>query len=488
MDFALPPEVDSVRRRIRAFVDSQIIPVEADPDARDPHENINDAALQRLRRLAREQGLWAPQMPQERGGMGLPVVGMAACYEEMNRSIFGPVVFNAAAPDDGNMIVLNKLASEEQKQRWLQPIIDGRVRSAFAMTEPMGCGSDPSLTYTRAEKTRSGWVITGRKWFITGAEGAAHFILIARTSDDDRKGLTRLPVRRRAAGVGDRPAHPGDGPRRARRPLRNRLRRSGDPRRKPPARGRRRPEGDPDPARHGAAHPLHALARHVPTGAGDRRRVHRPARELRSQAGGSGIGADDDGRGGAADRDRPAADDEGSLEAGSGRLRPQGGGDGQDRRRRRPAALRRYRHPAQRRPAATRGTSRSSGCIVMPGRRDWSTAPRKCTGWCCRASCARKASTSGNGERERHGRSPTTASGELSQRRRRHIGGPGGQHAAALRRRHPGELGGGSSASPTVPGRVRSPPSSAPIRPPAYASAWAAPRSSPCSEPPLPPG
>ena len=130
-------------------------------------------------------------MPKERGGQGLPLVGMAACYEEMNRSIFGPVCFNSAAPDDGNMMVLNKIGTPAQKERWLQPIIDGKVRSAFAMTEPHpGGGSDPSMMQTVAERKGDRWVINGRKWYITGAGEAQHFILIARTSDDARKGLT----------------------------------------------------------------------------------------------------------------------------------------------------------------------------------------------------------------------------------------------------------------------------------------------------------
>ena len=191
MDFSLSPAIVEVQRRIRAFVDDRLIPLEADRASYDEHENIAPALLRRLRAEAKAQGLWALQMPKARGGGGLPVVGMAACYEEMNRSIFGPVVFNSAAPDDGNMMVLEKVGTEAQKARWLQPIVDGQVQSAFAMTEPDGCGSDPSLTYTRAERIGNDrWRITGRKHYITGAGEAKHFILIARTSDDDRKGLS----------------------------------------------------------------------------------------------------------------------------------------------------------------------------------------------------------------------------------------------------------------------------------------------------------
>jgi acyl-CoA dehydrogenase len=191
MDFSLPPETDAVRQRVRAFVDTRLIPLESDRANYDEHENIHPDVLKRLRAEAKAEGLWALQMPKARGGGGLPVTGMAACYEEMNRSIFGPVVFNSAAPDDGNMIVLEKVATPAQKEKWLQPIVDGAVQSAFAMTEPDGCGSDPGLTYTRAERVGNDrWRITGRKHYITGAGEAKHFILIARTSDDERKGLT----------------------------------------------------------------------------------------------------------------------------------------------------------------------------------------------------------------------------------------------------------------------------------------------------------
>jgi acyl-CoA dehydrogenase len=191
MDFTLPPEIEDYRRRVRAFVEAHILPLEADPANFDAHENIAEPVLGRVRAQVKDAGLWSLSMPKERGGQGLPIVGMAACYEEMNRSIFGPACFNAAAPDDGNMILLNRVGTPEQKERWLQPIIDGKVRSAFVMTEPHpGGGSDPGMMRTRAEKRGDRYVVSGHKWFITGSGAAQHFILIARTSDDARKGLT----------------------------------------------------------------------------------------------------------------------------------------------------------------------------------------------------------------------------------------------------------------------------------------------------------
>ncbi|WP_111559141.1 acyl-CoA dehydrogenase family protein [Paracoccus sediminilitoris] len=193
MDFTITPQLDDLRRRIAAFVETRIIPHEGDRAAYDGHGNISDTLLQDLRIQAKAAGLWCLQLPERDGGLGVGIQGMAVCYEEMNRSIFGPVVFNSAAPDDGNMMVLSKLASPEQRARWLAPIADGRVRSAFAMTEPApGGGSDPSMIRTRAVRQGDHYVVTGRKWFITGAEGAQHFMLLARTSDGPRDALTAM--------------------------------------------------------------------------------------------------------------------------------------------------------------------------------------------------------------------------------------------------------------------------------------------------------
>lgn len=192
MDFRLSEHDADMRDRVRTFVSDEIRPLEADPGSFDEHENIRLDLLDDVRARVKAAGLWAPQMPVERGGQGLDTVGMAATYEEMGRSIFGPVSFNCAAPDDGNMFVLNRVATEEQKERWLDPVIAGDVRSAFAMTEPApGSGSDPAgMMRTTAERHGDTWVLHGRKWFITGAGVAKHFIVVARTSDDPRRGLT----------------------------------------------------------------------------------------------------------------------------------------------------------------------------------------------------------------------------------------------------------------------------------------------------------
>ena len=184
MEYKLSKEIEQLRIKTRDFVNDIIIPLESDKSSYDDHENINQTLLDNVRKQAKASGLWAPQMPIERSGLGLGPIGMAVLYEEMNRSIFGPVCFNCAAPDDGNMYILNKIASTEQKVKWLDPIINGDVRSALAMTEPApGGGSDPSMIKTEAVYSNNKWVVNGLKWYITGAGIASHFILLAKTKD-----------------------------------------------------------------------------------------------------------------------------------------------------------------------------------------------------------------------------------------------------------------------------------------------------------------
>ena len=198
MDFHIPPRIEDFRQRIAAFVERELIPLEGDPASYDPHENIRLDLLDAVRARAKAEGLWCLQLKPETGGQGVGRMGMAVTYEAMNRSIFGPACFNSAAPDDGNMMVLEAIGTPYQKERWLGPIVRGEVRSAFAMTEPHpGGGSDPSMIQTRAERGADGrYRIHGRKWYITGAGEAAHFILLARTSDDPRYGLTAFVFHR----------------------------------------------------------------------------------------------------------------------------------------------------------------------------------------------------------------------------------------------------------------------------------------------------
>ncbi|MEL6374235.1 MAG: acyl-CoA dehydrogenase family protein [Pseudomonadota bacterium] len=202
MNFTLSPEIEDVRVRTARFVAAHILPLEADPANYDAHENIRLDLLEEVRAKAKAEGLWCPQIPKAMGGMGLPMVGQAVMYEEANRSIFGPCVFHAAAPEDGNMRVLSQVATPDQQARWLQPLIEGKVRSALAMTEPApGGGSDPTMIRTRATpKGNTAWSISGTKWFITGAEEAEHFIVIARTSDEPRRNLTAFLFHRDTPG------------------------------------------------------------------------------------------------------------------------------------------------------------------------------------------------------------------------------------------------------------------------------------------------
>jgi acyl-CoA dehydrogenase len=203
MEFALPEAVEAVRRKVRQFIADEVLPLEREHANYDEYENIKLDVLDRVRSKAKAVGLWAPQMPRELGGLGLAPTAWAAIYEEANRSIFGPAALNCAAPDDGNMQVLNMvLRQTDLRERWLRPIVAGDVRSSFAMTEPApGAGSDPGgMMLTRAERKGERYVIHGRKWFISGAAAAQHFILVARTSSDARRGLSAFLYHREDPG------------------------------------------------------------------------------------------------------------------------------------------------------------------------------------------------------------------------------------------------------------------------------------------------
>ena len=142
-----------------------------------------EALTRELQQEAKRRGLFLPHMPRDLGGLGLSWRQLAVVLEEAGRSLLGPRALNASAPDEGNMHLLHKVASPEQRRRYLYPLVEGAVRSGFAMTEPMGAGADPTLLKTTARRRGRAFVLEGRKWFTTGAEGAAFFIVLARAEE-----------------------------------------------------------------------------------------------------------------------------------------------------------------------------------------------------------------------------------------------------------------------------------------------------------------
>jgi acyl-CoA dehydrogenase len=181
IDFELEPELAQLRDRVARFVREVVIPAEP----RDAGGHGTDEGLRaELQDEARRWGVFGPQLSEELGGLGLDHRGTAVILEECGYSLLGPQALNCAAPDEGNMHMLDRIASPEQRRRYLVPLAAGEIRSCFAMTEPApGAGSDPSMLQATARRTGSGWSINGRKWFITGAEGAAFTICMALAED-----------------------------------------------------------------------------------------------------------------------------------------------------------------------------------------------------------------------------------------------------------------------------------------------------------------
>ncbi|MEU7836615.1 MULTISPECIES: acyl-CoA dehydrogenase family protein [unclassified Nonomuraea] len=179
VDLAPDPAVADVARRTTTFIREAVIPVEEAQHGVARSEDVRRT----LQQAAKEAGVFAPHVAREYGGLGLDMRGRAAVFEEAGYSLLGPLALNIAAPDEGNMHMLEAIATDEQKERYLRPLAAGEVRSCFAMTEPApGAGSDPSALTTRATRTADGWRIDGHKWFITGADGAGFAICMARTS------------------------------------------------------------------------------------------------------------------------------------------------------------------------------------------------------------------------------------------------------------------------------------------------------------------
>ncbi|PHX37227.1 acyl-CoA dehydrogenase, partial [Pseudomonas sp. NZIPFR-PS5] len=171
MDFAYSPKVQALRERVTAFMDTYVYPAEpvferqvAEGDRWQP-----TAIMEALKAKAKAEGLWNLFLPESERGAGLSNLEYAPLAEIMGRSLLGPEPFNCSAPDTGNMEVLVRYASEAQKERWLEPLLRGEIRSAFAMTEPDVASSDATNMAATAVRDGDEWVINGRKWWTSGA-------------------------------------------------------------------------------------------------------------------------------------------------------------------------------------------------------------------------------------------------------------------------------------------------------------------------------
>ncbi len=185
MNFTVDPAIAELAARTREFVKDKVVPFESDPrwGGHGPDESLREE----LNDLGRKAGLFAPHAAKEFGGLGLGNLERSLVFEAAGYSLLGPVALHCAAPDEGNMHLLDVVSNAEQRKTYLEPLVRG-ARSCFAMTEPDGAGADPSMMQTTAEQTDDGYVINGRKWLITGARGARFCIVMARNVGGDHDG------------------------------------------------------------------------------------------------------------------------------------------------------------------------------------------------------------------------------------------------------------------------------------------------------------
>jgi acyl-CoA dehydrogenase len=188
MDFTPSPRVEELLRRVSEFLDEHVYPVEREALVALDEEVGPGVAypeiLVELRERAKSEGLWNLFMPDERYGPGLTNWEYGMLCEVMGRSLISPMVFNCSAPDTGNMEILAEHGTDEQKERWLRPLLEDHTRSCFSMTEPDTSGSDPTNIHSRAELVDGEWVVNGHKWFTSGAVGADLAIVMVATEPE----------------------------------------------------------------------------------------------------------------------------------------------------------------------------------------------------------------------------------------------------------------------------------------------------------------
>jgi len=180
-ELATAPDVAARRAQVRAFMEEHVYPNEG---ALGREDESSDALIAELRAKAKAAGIWAPHLPEEAGGSGSGFIEYALLNEEIGRSTWAQLIFNCQAPDAGNGEILHLFGTDDQKERFLRPLVEGTARSFFSMTEPEVSGADPTELRTTAILDGDEWVIDGHKWFSSSAEGAAFGIVMAVTDPD----------------------------------------------------------------------------------------------------------------------------------------------------------------------------------------------------------------------------------------------------------------------------------------------------------------
>jgi acyl-CoA dehydrogenase len=182
MDFTLSPQLQEFQLQLREFLREHVYPIEKHFDETRFRELLPD--LNRARDAVKKRGWWAPALPKELGGMGLSLLDFATVSEELGRSPLGHFVFNCQAPDISTMELLHVHATSEQKERYLKPLAQGDIRSCFGMTEPDYPGSNPVWMGTVARRDGDDYVLNGRKWFCSSADGATFSLVMAQTDPE----------------------------------------------------------------------------------------------------------------------------------------------------------------------------------------------------------------------------------------------------------------------------------------------------------------
>jgi len=182
MNFDPPEAVRPLLDKIERFVADHVIP--AEPQVMERGFAASAPLLAELRARVKAAGLWGPQIPSELGGLGLGLVEHGLVSERLGRSPLGHYAFGAQAPDAGNLEILHRYGTAEQKARWLEPLARGELRSCFSMTEPENPGSNPTILSCRARKDGGDYVVDGHKWFTSSADGAAFAIVMAVTNPE----------------------------------------------------------------------------------------------------------------------------------------------------------------------------------------------------------------------------------------------------------------------------------------------------------------